>query len=386
LPLPWEIRFSEAFPYKEVCHMSHMLRVRSWLLGSTLGLSLLGACAPEESLSTAELQASEAHAVSQDLSAGTSLKELSVTLSADKTSVRASESALVKVSFHQSGRSAAKLLKWYTPADGVEEPVFAVTREGTPVAYEGAHYKRPAAQEADYVTLSPGSDRAWTVDLADVYDLSKTGLYSIRFAVAGPSGELRSNELSLWIEGRPSAHAQAPAVPQLTSSVSFLGCDSTQQATLTQALSAASTYANGAVTYLGGTPSATARYTTWFGAYSITGWNTAATHFAAIKDVYDTKPVTLDCGCRKKYYAYVYPNQPYHIYLCNVFWTAPLTGTDSKGGTLIHETSHFTVVAGTDDWVYGQSGAKSMALTDPAKALDNADTHEYFAENNPAQQ
>ena len=40
------------------------------------------------------------------------------------------------------------------------------------------------------------------------------------------------------------------------------------------------------------------------------------------------------------------PNKPYTIYLGRVFWTAPATGTDSQAGTLIHEISHFDVVAG----------------------------------------
>ena len=99
----------------------------------------------------------------------------------------------------------------------------------------------------------------------------------------------------------------------------------------------------------------------------------------------ETAPMTFDCGCKKRYYAYVYPNQPYTIYLCSVYWQAPATGTDSKAGTLIHETSHFTVVAGTDDWAYGQSAASSLAISDPVKAVDNADSHEYFAENTPFQ-
>jgi peptidyl-Lys metalloendopeptidase len=46
--------------------------------------------------------------------------------------------------------------------------------------------------------------------------------------------------------------------------------------------------------------------------------------------------------------------------------------------------SHFTVVAGTDDVVYGQSGAKNLAITDPNAAVTNADSHECFAENAPA--
>ena len=51
----------------------------------------------------------------------------------------------------------------------------------------------------------------------------------------------------------------------------------------------------------------------------------------------------------------------------------------------MHEQSHFTVNGGTDDHVYGQSGAKALAISNPANAVDNADNHEYFAENTPAQ-
>jgi len=45
--------------------------------------------------------------------------------------------------------------------------------------------------------------------------------------------------------------------------------------------------------------------------------------------------------------------------------------------------SHFDVVAGPDDVVYGQSGAINLAITDPDAAITNADSHEYFAENTP---
>jgi peptidyl-Lys metalloendopeptidase len=95
--------------------------------------------------------------------------------------------------------------------------------------------------------------------------------------------------------------------------------------------------------------------------------------------------VTVDCGCREDYYAYVYPNQPYKIYVCNAFWSAPMTGTDSKGGTLVHEMSHFTVVAGTGDWAYGHEAAAALAVGNPERAIDNADSHEYFGENTPHQ-
>ena len=98
-----------------------------------------------------------------------------------------------------------------------------------------------------------------------------------------------------------------------------------------------------------------------------------------------TAALTLDCSCKDSgTYAYVYPTQPYKIYVCGAFWNAPMTGTDSKGGTLVHEMMHFNVIAGTDDWAYGQSAALSLAKSNPTKALDNSDNHEYFTENTPA--
>jgi hypothetical protein len=125
-------------------------------------------------------------------------------------------------------------------------------------------------------------------------------------------------------------------------------------------------------------------YTTWFGVYTTARYDIVRGHFSAIRSAMDTASVRFDCTCSDDYYAYVYPNQPYNIYLCNVFWRAPMIGTDSKAGTLIHEMSHFYVVASTDDWVYGQTGAKQLAITNPARAVTNADNHEYFAEDSPA--
>ncbi len=58
-----------------------------------------------------------------------------------------------------------------------------------------------------------------------------------------------------------------------------------------------------------------------------------------------------------------------------------MLGRDSKAGTLIHEISHFNVVAGTGDIVYGASGAHNLAVTSPNQAIRNADNHEYFAED-----
>lgn len=81
-------------------------------------------------------------------------------------------------------------------------------------------------------------------------------------------------------------------------------------------------------------------------------------------------------------YAYVYPSDSSHtIYLCGSYWNSPTTlEVDSKPGTLIHELSHFDDVAGTDDNVYGLAGCRSLAISSPCAAVNNADSHEYYIE------
>jgi peptidyl-Lys metalloendopeptidase len=167
-----------------------------------------------------------------------------------------------------------------------------------------------------------------------------------------------------------------------TMGVSFSGCTSSQTSTINSAIAAAKTMANSSVNYLNAGTNGT-RYKKWFGAYSSTRYATARSHFVNIKAALDSKPIVVDCSCKQSYFAYVYPTQPYKIYVCNAFWSAPMTGTDSKGGTMVHELSHFNVVAATDDHAYGQSAAASLAISNPTRALDNADSHEYFAENTP---
>jgi type VI secretion system secreted protein VgrG len=81
-------------------------------------------------------------------------------------------------------------------------------------------------------------------------------------------------------------------------------------------------------------------------------------------------------------YAFVNPDDKTHtIYIDKEFENAPLTGgTSSKVGALSHEMSHFDDVASTDDVVYGVGPALALARNNPAKALQNADSFEFYLE------
>jgi peptidyl-Lys metalloendopeptidase len=332
---------------------------------------------------------------------------VAVSVAPEKASLGKTDDVVVKVTFTNTSGSPQYVLKSHTPFEEVEAPLFEITRDGKPVRYMGAIAKRAAPTASDYFLLKPGASYSVRVELSALYDMGTTGDYAIRYHAASPqlfgngndkeTGELKSDAATVWIDGvRPRGsneqtktlaemQAQAGMVTAQGGALAFNKCTTSQQADITNAVSAALSMTTDGDAYMAKT-SMGPRYTKWFGAVDSGRVATIKSHFAALKDAFATKPITVDCGCKKTYYAYVYPTQPYTIYVCKAFWSAPMTGTDSKGGTLVHEMSHFNVVAGTDDWVYGQSGAASLAISNPSQAIDNADSHEYFGENTPALQ
>ena len=313
-----------------------------------------------------------------------------------------------------TSRKAARIPAWQLPGNDPSSQLFRVTRDGAPVAYEGKLAKRGLPQAEDFVVLQPGRSYRAQVDLAANYDMAERGQYVVTLAsplqfasLAGGEmlqGErglpmvLKSAPMQVWMSGRsakPTGGGHCNPKKETCdggggggtgAEVTFVGCSATQSATAMDAVNQARSYSENAKNYLaGGTVGA--RYTTWFGDYTSQRYATALDHFQSIDAAMDQNngEVTINCGCNQNYYAYVYPTRPYEIFVCRAFWSAPLAGTDSQGGTLIHEMSHFNVTAGTDDVVYGQSGAMNLAATDPSGALNNADNHEYFAENHPSQ-
>jgi len=324
-----------------------------------------------------------------------SLDKLDVQLSRSSPLAHGDVDITVDVAITNTTGHAVTLTRWQLPSEHLQGPLFRITREdGTRALYNGPLVKRAAAGEQDIVHVAPGATLSYRVELTGAYEIGN-GRFAIEYVAEGRRDGDASLEsaapLYLWADGRsaaPEARADDDSLASLLrrkGSISFTGnCSSSQKSDLRSAVDAATSYAKESARYLGGTPSGTERYVQWFGEFTPSRWDTAQSHFDAERNAFKTKPLTLDCSCTdRNTYAYVFPNQPYKIYLCGAFWSAPMTGTDSKGGTLIHEMSHFYVVAGTHDWAYGQTAAANLARTNPDRALDNADNHEYFAENNP---
>jgi peptidyl-Lys metalloendopeptidase len=316
----------------------------------------------------------------------------------------------ITVMLTNNSSEAARIERWNTPVGGMLDDLFTVSFNGESVAYTGVHAKWGNPGKSDWIEFDAGQTITAVVKLSDHYDMFKTGNYSVQFSAhrqventskaAGADAfsfsELKSASTQLFVTGDGySELAASQALLANTPSVSkaaaqFQNCTATRQSQLNSAFTAAKTYASNSASYFGGrtTANITARYTTWFGAATTSRIGTAASHYSNIKSSLDTKPIVFNCSCAPQYanaFAYVQPNSPYVITLCGAFWPASTTGTDSKAGTIIHETSHFNIVAGTNDNAYGQTAAKSLARTNPTGALNNADSHEYFSENSPFQ-
>ncbi|MFC3031550.1 M35 family metallo-endopeptidase [Pseudoalteromonas fenneropenaei] len=311
------------------------------------------------------------------------------------------------------GKGVQKVLSWYTDLE--EEHIFHVTRDGKEVDFYGPHYKRPAPTDNDFIKLKAGETFSKTFELTGLYDFSQAGNYEISYHVESldlfghtlvdprkrvaalqqaETASLHSNKVSMWVEGISKAttsvktSANAAAAGDCIDGTCFTGrCDNGQKNDILSALNSADQITNNSVSYLNSHSASnpSTRYQTWFGAATTSRYSTVKANFDAINDAIDNKPLTFDCSCKKSYFAYVYPTQPYKVYLCRAFWSANELGTDSRAGTIVHELSHFNAVAGTDDIVYGQSGAKNLAISNPSQAIQNADSHEYFAENTPFQ-
>jgi peptidyl-Lys metalloendopeptidase len=313
-----------------------------------------------------------------------------------KAQVGQDDDVEVKWSVTNSGSVTAYVPKWQAPSPTLTSNLFDIRVGGALVPYSGKLVKRPAATAADLVAIAPGQTLSSTVNLSSFYKLGRAGQYQIQYA-ANPNEALaaslpstdsiRSNAVlaERSADSRYAAAEEESILPPIQPfGLSYRSCSTSRKTLISQALTGAQSYARNAESYLTSGKSG-ARYTTWFGANNSSRYSTVKSHYTKLRSTTESANITVDCSCTDDYYAYVYPDQPYIVYVCNAFWSAPTTGTDSKAGTLIHELSHFNVVASTNDWTYGQSSCKSLAKSNPSRAIDNADSHEYFAENNPSQ-
>ncbi|KAJ7881782.1 peptidyl-Lys metalloendopeptidase [Mycena olivaceomarginata] len=241
--------------------------------------------------------------------------------------------------------------------------------------------------DSSFTVLAPGASVEITHDLSKAYNFTASGASTYDIAAANATNTLvtihadHADTHTAAISGELAVARRS----NVNKRIAYQSCSTTEKSQLVSAAAAAQTYANNAKSYLTAQTTTSTRFVTWFGTFTTAHHTTILSHYTKMAaDAY--ADYTFDCSCTDSdTYAYVFPDEFGTIYLCGVFWEVATTGTDSQGGTLIHESSHFLATASTQDYVYGQTAAKALAKSNSAEAVENADNHEYFAENNPAQ-
>jgi peptidyl-Lys metalloendopeptidase len=172
-----------------------------------------------------------------------------------------------------------------------------------------------------------------------------------------------------------------------------LGCNKDQLRVIQEASRSAKDLTLKAATFVGDTP----EYTRWFGAYSDDNAEVVRANLKAVITAIRSGAVMTQCdlitqdGCNAGEYAWVYPDRPLEVHLCPAFFNLPplaalrpgerRSDNGTREGTMVHEISHFIRVADTDDHCYSRSECSAMASNDPQRAIENADSYQYFTED-----
>jgi len=297
--------------------------------------------------------------------------------------------AKVSIEFTNSAPYSLALLRWQLPFDDrFGSDSFHILYNGKPITYLGPKVKYAEPEAIDYITIGANESLSASVVLSNNYDFSQPGHYDVVF-VANVLDYVAESDFGVIPHPRKEF---SPLVGILSNSLQIITtsslvpmglravypCSSNEVNQINAAAASQKTMIRYAVDRIYEGDSST--YLEWFGTYTSSRWSIVRDGIDAIEQ---NSVVGYKCDDRSGVYAYVYPTDKTHqIYLCGAFWPSPVAGGfDTKAGTLIHELSHFNDLVATDDWVYGTNGARNLARTEPARAVNNADNFEYFAES-----
>ena len=323
--------------------------------------------------------------VSASLPAG-----LSVNIEAVRSGYDSNDKLEIRVSYRNDTDQTIRFLAWNTALEGVVSHDFLdVVFEGARLHYIGRHVKRLPPSDVDYISLAAKETVEAIVDLEGAYPIQDEGEYLITYKVDDLQGDSLSKQkpavLNL-LESKPiKLTKQTPIIDA--------SCNATQVAQINEALVIAGQIASRASSDLDNAPVEqrpnAERYVEWFGAFTEGRYNNVALGMRRIAAALANQRIGFDCTCddprRQNLFAFVFTNDPFNMNVCPVFFRVAPAGTDSRSGTIVHEISHFNVVAATDDFssALDQRGSRALAISSPTSAVRNANAFEYFAENTP---
>ncbi|KAF6759242.1 hypothetical protein DFP72DRAFT_886098 [Ephemerocybe angulata] len=320
------------------------------------------------------------------------------------TSVTNIENLRITATITNIGDEDLKLLNDPTsPLSTLPGDIFTVVNSaGTAAQFKGIVAKYipdVAAKIGAFTVLKPHESASVHHDLSDAYDLTATGAgtYTITprdvFYALNEQDQVStwraygaSTSIQISVDGRLVKSRTPPSASSksLKKRIIHNHCTDIQEWDLGLAGDQANKYTASAMVYLDSLSTPTERWNAWFGSWTFDRQATVRYQMAFLANN-NFESYLYDCTCQDKgVYAYVYPQDPGTIYICGAFWGAHKTGTDSRAGTIIHEATHFAAYGDeASDWALGQGACLDLAKNDPDKAIHNADSYEYFMEDDP---
>ncbi len=297
----------------------------------------------------------------------------------------------IAVTLRNDSTESVDILLWGSPFESeLTQNLFNIRAVGASdrAEFRGRLIKRIGPAPEDFLTLAAGGSVEAVVPVVRYYQLSNFGDYTVGAEWAlqylADSGELLSMTLTvspIVVSLLPQPDVRAAVDPGFTS------CAADQQSTIQLAVDAAEQMTlearDGLASLSEDARLNSPRYRQWFGAYDESRFDLVLGTYENLAAVLATESIQFNCGCDENgFFAFVFPSQPFDVYLCPAFWRASLTGRDSKAGTILHELTHFPAIQGTDDFAYAIETV-ALAIENPDRAVRNADNYEYFAENVP---
>ena len=308
------------------------------------------------------------------------------------------------------------ILTWNTPFQGVDSDQFKILFDNKKIKYDGIRMKRLEPTPQSYILISGGQTKRVSVNIHESYYFERPGTYTLTLMTCildhfettkgtldgtplrkdFRSYEIVSNEIQFELVEDNSAlmpfgirekirtlksksiQLSIKQVQQPT----FVGGTDTLRSITTESHYAAHQMSQISLNELGFNPNA--RYIEWFGVND----NPPNTRFQNVRDNYNLMngvmqtPIIYNFDdphkeCVAGDLAYTSFGSD-TIYLCPEYETLPITGTDTKPGTIVHEYTHKSF--NSEDLQYGVQNCLMLAKNDPDSAINNADNYEYFSE------
>ncbi|XP_064404710.1 LOW QUALITY PROTEIN: extracellular protease-like [Halichondria panicea] len=298
------------------------------------------------------------------------------------------------------------ILKRFTPLEGLRANIFTVTtNKGSVLPYDGLMFRRGPTQKDEYNKIRANSSISLTATLSNAYGFYEAGTYLVKLSTTltfassldvGPVTQLlvsNTNRLMLTV-GDKQPHLtigetnRRKDVKQKVVDFSVFNTKAMKNpkfgGTWTDVMKkdATNVYTKAFQVMLNATDLAvfnTNRYTTWFGTINYSGYVKSVlqdcTNDMQVYSFTLYNGLSVQSACGPYDYAYRFDGTLY-IVLCKVYYTS---GFEDKYETIVHEMTHAS--ARTEDYEYGRTGCKKLAIDNPAKAVNNADNYAYFTDN-----